>query len=835
MPTMLLACCLALAPGADLPTAAPDDDVMAPASQVSEIRDWAAAAFAGRTPATPPGRVSLTVRRQDHNVLRFGRSCMETPLKIGTRDFRHGLGTHATSEIAVRVPGGASTFEAMVGVDNNDDTAGVRGTVQFAVAADGREIVRTATLKGGGEPVPLRVAIPTDTKELLLKVEPTPDGASCDQSDWADARFVMPDGRSLWLDEGQSEPFLFSQEPPLSFNCRGEASAALLKRATRKVETAETPDRTEFRTSWTDPRTGLRVEAVAGVFKRYPAVDWVVSLVNTGTKDTPLLENIQAADLLLRTGNSKRAPVLHQLHGDACGPSTFVPFDSVVDIDRPAHLAPSGGRSSNTTAFPFFDLQYADDGVFAAVGWSGQWAASFERSPAGPTRFRAGMEKTHLVLHPGERIRTPRVLLMTWKGQRLAAQNRFRRLLLFHYAPRRDGKPVAVPIVSQCFDRYSATRPAWATEAGQLDAVAFAHDVGCDSHWLDAAWFPGGFPNGVGNWGTKPTEFPRGLKPVADACHANGMSFVVWFEPERVAPGTEIAREHPEFVHGGSAGGLFRLDDPAALRWLGDLLSKRITEYGIDVYRNDFNMDPLPFWRGADAPDRQGITEIRYVEGLYALWDRLRAEHPGLLIDNCSSGGRRIDLETCSRSVPLWRSDTSCSPGHPEWNQVQTFGLARYVPLFAACGWTPRAYEFRSSATTGAIAQWDYLNPTFPRDQARAALAEARANRPFWYGDFYPLTPCSETADQFVAYQFHRPDLDAGLVLAFRRPDCDLRGVILGLHGLKPGNTYVVETVDENRHRTERRLTGRELAGELLLRVETAGESLVVRYSPAGP
>ena len=62
-------------------------------------------------------------------------------------------------------------------------------------------------------------------------------------------------------------------------------------------------------------------------------------------------------------------------------------------------------------------------------------------------------------------------------------------------------------------------------------------------------------------------------------------------------------------------------------------------------------MAPLDFWRGNDPPDRQGMTEIRYIEGLYALWDEPRGRHPGLLIDDCASGGRRIDLEMISRSV----------------------------------------------------------------------------------------------------------------------------------------------------------------------------------------
>ena len=186
--------------------------------------------------------------------------------------------------------------------------------------------------------------------------------------------------------------------------------------------------------------------------------------------------------------------------------------------------------------------------------------------------------------------------------------------------------------------------------------------MGFDTHWLDAAWFVGGFPNGVGNWFCKPKEFPNGLKPVTDACHATGMKFVLWFEPERVAEGTQIAREHPEFVFGGAKGGLFKLSDPAALRWLTDTLSKDIGDYGLDVYRNDFNMDPLDTWRRNDEPNRQGMTEIRYIEGLYAMWDEFLAKHPGLMIDNCASGGRRIDLEMCMRSI---RSGEATPIAHP--------------------------------------------------------------------------------------------------------------------------------------------------------------------------
>jgi alpha-galactosidase len=406
--------------------------------------------------------------------------------------------------------------------------------------------------------------------------------------------------------------------------------------------------------------------------------------------------------------------------------------------------------------------------------------------------------------------------------------------MLFHYVPQQQGRPLRLPIAMQCFDRYFNRRADWKTEAGQIAAAEMTGRVGCDSHWLDAAWFELGFPNGVGNWYPDPKDFPRGLRPVGDACHRSGLRFILWFEPERVAGGSQIARQHREFVfqRGPNQDGLFKLSDPVARRWLTDLLSRQIGEFGLDVYRNDFNIDPLPFWREADAPDRQGVTEIRYIEGLYAMWDELSAGHPGLWIDNCASGGRRIDLETCMRSVPLWRSDTSCGAGHADWDQTQTQGLSLYIPLFTACSWTPDAYVVRSGATAGAICQFDYLAPDFPLQQAKVAVKEVRENQKYWYGDFYPLTRASTSADVWAAYQFHRPDLNAGILLAFRRANCNHPAMEVSLRAIDPATTYRVEMIDESRQMSKKTMTGAELIAPMELRLP-AKASLLVHYTAA--
>ena len=113
----------------------------------------------------------------------------------------------------------------------------------------------------------------------------------------------------------------------------------------------------------------------------------------------------------------------------------------------------------------------------------------------------------------------------------------------------------------------------------------------------------------------------------------------------------------------------------------------------MDVYRQDFNMMPSFYWAAHDAqngPGRVGLAELLHVEGLYSLWDHLTASIPGLLIDNCASGGRRLDIELVSRAVTLWRSARSQVPRNT-WacnesaafchSYMYSYGLDSSLPL----------------------------------------------------------------------------------------------------------------------------------------------------------
>ncbi len=325
--------------------------------------------------------------------------------------------------------------------------------------------------------------------------------------------------------------------------------------------------------------------------------------------------------------------------------------------------------------------------------------------------------------------------------------------------------------------------------------------------WMDAGWYQrdgAGWPK-VGTWEVDAKRFPGGLKAVTDHAHAKGLEVIVWFEVERVHADTRITKNHPEWVHGGAGGGLLKMDRPEVVRWITDHIDKMISEEGIDLYRSDFNIDPLGYWRGNDADDRRGITEIRYIEGYLAYWDELRRRHPGMLIDSCASGGRRNDLETMRRAVPLLRTDFERSP---EGNQCCTYGFDLWLPYHDSVNWDDVTYNFRSNIAPFLQLNWDVRKKDFDHDQGRRFLAEWRSVVDFYFGDFWPLSTYSTSNDVWMAWQFDRPDLAAGLIQAFRRPDCPYVSAQYPLRSLEPDSLYVVKDLDRDQEKT---VTGREL------------------------
>lgn len=266
-----------------------------------------------------------------------------------------------------------------------------------------------------------------------------------------------------------------------------------------------------------------------------------------------------------------------------------------------------------------------------------------------------------------------------------------------------------------------------------LDAI---RGLGFECFWLDAFYSKGTFPSGMGNYGlpvedvlVERSRFPNGLKPIADAVHKDGLQFLMWFEPERVVADTYIATHYPQYVISpkGDGSGLFNIGIPEARAYMTEVLDSAIKTWSLGYIRFDFNIEPLPFWQFENEkdPDRVGIAEIRYMEGLYRMWDDLLAANPGLSIDNCASGGNRIDLESCSRSLLLWRTDSTIWPvncsdfdGAALLNHLMTAALNRYIPFNTSGQMGPAPYHFRSGVNGGGISFCeDVRAPDYPQDR----------------------------------------------------------------------------------------------------------------------
>jgi alpha-galactosidase len=570
--------------------------------------------------------------------------------------------------------------------------------------------------------------------------------------------------------------------------------------------------------TYSDPRTGLEARCVSVEYEDFPAVEWTVFLTNKGRVKSPILKSIQGLDMRLPE-EARGDAVLHWMRGDDNTGQSFAPQERAFPPGRTdaMTLAPNGGRSSDGVA-PFFNAAWKGGGVAVAVGWTGQWQATCAREGDGELYFWAGQQAANLALNPGETIRTPRILLVFWAGpDPLRGSNLFRQLLIRHVLPRRAGELVFSPICASV----NEVGPKGDYEGPHVRVMPALAERGYEAFWSDMDpqhWYPGGFPEGTGNWEADLAKYPRGLKPVGEAAHKVGLDYLLWFEPERVHFGTRVQKEHPEWVLKPDKewSQLFALHIPEARRWLTDLMDGFIKETRLDWMRWDFNVAPLGFWTRADAPDRQGMTENQYVTGLYAMWDDLRARHPSLIIDVCAGGGRRIDLETLSRGLPLWHSDMQCEGSHPAADQLQNAGLFRWVPLHGtiALDYEP-AYTFRSALTTGNIHVGTdpdgLINNAREHTAAEAKRSTAvyRRVRPYMIGDFYPLFPHLEAEDVWFGYQFDRPDLGAGMALVFRRAKCAAGSATMRLQGLDPAARYEVAFHDAG---TTKAMTGAELA-----------------------
>ena len=405
---------------------------------------------------------------------------------------------------------------------------------------------------------------------------------------------------------------------PFSFKYSGRPCSELLPTWSRELVAAKPsgPGR-QATLRMADPVTGLVIHCEVTEYPNHPAVEWVIYFENTGTNDPPILENILALDVPVEATASNS--ILHYAKGATCSMDDFQPLTEMMIPGVRLQLQAGGGRSSSDF-LPFFNLETSRrGGLTIGLGWSGEWAAEFTQPEATRSRLQAGQAVTHLKLHPGERIRTPRVALLFYEGDWIDGQNQWRRFVLAQHRPLMNGLPLQPPLLNGNWGSTPASH-----HLVNIKAIANA-DLPVDYYWIDAEWFGSGpWWQNSGNWRVKPDLYPDGFKPLSDLLHQSGRKLLLWFEPERVCEGTpwaadldkwllKIPRERrvyrwekqtfPDWVKSESLRNqivendrLFNLGILEARQFLTDFISELIEQDGLDYYPLSPYSKALDIW-----------------------------------------------------------------------------------------------------------------------------------------------------------------------------------------------------------------------------------------------
>lgn len=622
-----------------------------------------------------------------------------------------------------------------------------------------------------------------------------------------------------WVKQFMSQP----SDLPVSFMLDGTTNLGIPKNW-KTVSNKHYTDSNTIETVFegTDTRTGLTIRIECTEYQDFPVVEWVGWFTNHGHKPTPIINDILAIDGAFN-GSS---PVLYHCKGDFFSEEGYTPHETPLPPGNMLRLAPNDGRPCDGE-FPYYRVMFEDFGMSMAVGWPAQWSANFEGLANG-IHIRAGQEKTNLRLMPSESIRTPKMTILFWTGGVSRAVNLWRRWYLAHIMPRPNDEPMKPLLSCECPD--DGVEFTAATEENQIRHIEKAKQRGIpfDVWWIDAGWYSCYNEKHerewwvTGTWEPDPERFPNGLKPVSDHAAQNGADLLVWFEPERVQPGTKLDKERSEWLlkTKDSDAGLLNLGNPECRQWLTDHVCKLIQNNGIKIYRQDHNFPPLEHWRSNEAQDRQGLNENLHVQGYLQFWDDLLERNPGLWIDSCASGGRRNDLETMRRAVPLHYTDF----GYGDHPVKLAFHHTMYawIPYFkeSALSWDIDG-KARFAHVVDSYSYHCSMAPMFStamdirRDDYDYVLANKlinlwrRASSLLLYGDYYPLTPFHRSAEKWVVWQFDSPTTGCGLVQGIRLPKSREDSITIYPAAIQPHATYWFENPELGEQK--------EILGEILI------------------
>ncbi|MET7455809.1 glycoside hydrolase family 36 protein [Streptomyces sp. NPDC005574] len=314
-------------------------------------------------------------------------------------------------------------------------------------------------------------------------------------------------------------------------------------------------------------------------------------------------------------------------------------------------------------------------------------------------------------LKPGEEFATvPAVLVHAESG---GLETAFGELTAYRRHFRRDHPDLhALPVI---YNDYMNTLMGDPTTDKLLPLVEAAGAAGAEVFVIDAGWYDDdaqGWWDAVGAWEASRRRFPGGITQVLDAVRRHGMTPGLWLEPEVIGVRSPLAHSLPPeafFRRGGirvTEHGRHHLDlrHPAARAHLDQVVDRLVGDWGVGYLKLDYNVNIGP---GTDSGGHSAGAGLLGHHRAHLGWLRsVLDRHPELVLENCGSGGLRMDYAQLAVTQVQSTSDQQ--------------DPLRYPPIAAAA---PTAVTPEQSAV------WAYPQPHFSDDRIAFTVTGALLGR----------------------------------------------------------------------------------------------------------
>lgn len=477
------------------------------------------------------------------------------------------------------------------------------------------------------------------------------------------------------------------------------------------------------------------------------------------------------------------------------------------------HISSTRGASSHAHN-PFFALAKKDatehrGEVFGfSFVYSGNFLAQVEVDTYDVTRAMMGINPHQFEwkLDAGKIFTTPEAVMVYSENGLNGMSQMFHTLYLEHLINPKWAKrerPILINNWEATYFNFDETKI--------LEIATDAKSLGIELFVLDDGWFGkrDDDSSSLGNWAVDKSKLPNGIVGLAKKVHAMDLKFGLWFEPEMVSVGTPIHDAHPEWMIGhpqknishGRNQYVLDFSRPEVVENIFDQMDAILSSNEIDYIKWDMNRYISEAYSQHLPAAQQREVMHRYILGVYALYEKILAKYPDLLIESCAGGGGRFDPGLLYYAPQTWTSDDTDAV---ERLKIQ-YGTSFIYPLSAIGSHVSEVPNHQVARTTSlkmrgdvaAFGTFGYeLDSTKLNEPDKKIIKEQIKQVKKWqplihHGTFYRLkSPFEENVTAWMVVSLDQKEALVGVYQVLAKPNPVYERI--QLTGLKENRLYQI-------------------------------------------